>query len=202
MSRERQKQQSEEVRTSILNIARRIVAEQGVEALSIRRITKEMDYSAGIVYHYYKNKEEILLCILQEGYARIIQSIQVPDGNLTPDEAIRVSFTNYIKGALQWPAEYKAIMLDSSPSVLEFTAVLGEGFCKKRPALQKLVSILETGVSEGLFAPCDVQVTAQVIWSAMFGLLIRLIIERDVTPKQRKKLIEGQINMILKGLRP
>jgi len=56
MSRKRQQQHSEEVRNRILDIARRIVTDEGVEALSVRRITKEMDYSAGIVYHYFESK--------------------------------------------------------------------------------------------------------------------------------------------------
>lgn len=161
-----------------------------------------MDYSAGIVYHYFKNKEQILFTILQDSYQRITNSMQPPCTDLSPDEAIRVSFTNYIENALKWQTEYKAIMLESSPQILEFTSVLSEGICKERPALMALVTTLESGVSYGLFAPCDVQVTAQAIWSAMFGLLMRLIIEQNVSPEQRSKLIDRQIELILKGLRP
>jgi AcrR family transcriptional regulator len=159
-----------------------------------------MDYSAGIIYHYFENKEQIIICILQEGYRRIVTSIKPPDDSLPIHEKIRASLIGYMEGALKWSEEYKAVMLSSSPHILDFTSVLSEGMCEKRSALMQLVSDLELGVSSGLFSPCDTQLTAQAIWSAAFGLLIRLTIERDVSKEQQAKLMHRQIDIILKGL--
>ena len=202
MSRTRQEKQSSEIRSRILDIARRIVCDEGVEALSVRRITSEMDYSAGIIYHYFENKEQILSTILLDVYQRILSSIHPPNGKIPPDELLMASAKSFIQCVLECPAEYKAVMLDTSPQVLAFTSVLGEGTCEKQPAMMAMVATLEAGISDGVFAPCDVQLTAQAIWSATFGLLMRLIIERDVGIEQRTKLIERQINLIMKGLRP
>lgn len=200
MSRARQQQHAEEIKTRIIDIARRIMSEEGVEALSIRRITKEMDYSAGIVYHYFKNKDEILLHILQDNYKKILDAIKPLESDLSPDEAIRLTIKNYIESALKYPLEYKAIMISSFPEILVSTSVLGENICIKRPALMQLVHMLEAGISAGLFAPCDTQLTAQAIWSAMFGLLIRMIVEQDISPAHQAKLVEQQINILLKGI--
>jgi len=201
MSRKRQIQHSTEVRERILSIARRIVSDEGVDALSIRRITREMDYSAGIVYHYFKSKEEILSCILQEGYKKIMESIKPVDSALPADELFRTTALNFMEGILKWPNEYKAIMLDSSPQILEFTSVLSEGYCENHPALMVMVRTLEAGISEGIFLPCDTQLTSQAIWSAMYGLHIRLIIEKNVSNEHAMKLIERQVELIIKGLR-
>lgn len=38
---------------------------------------------------------------------------------------------------------------------------------------------------------------SQVIWSSVFGLIIRLIIEKDLTKEQRHKLIEYHIDLLL-----
>lgn len=200
MSRARQQQHAAEIKARILDIARRIIAEEGPEALSIRRITKEMDYSAGMVYHYFESKDEILLHVLQENYKKILEAITPLRDDISPDEAIRAGMTNYIESALQYPHEYKSVMLSSSSEVLAFTSVLGEGICEKRPALMQLVSTLESGIAAGLFAPCDAQLTAQAIWSAMFGLLMRLIVEQDISSEQRSRLIQRQINILLKGI--
>lgn len=200
MSKARQVKHSEELRSRILDIAKRIIAEEGVEALSIRRITTEMDYSAGIIYHYFENKDEILSCVLQEGYQKILSSIHPPSPDLAPDEAIRVSIRSYFDAMLRQPFEYRAIMLDTSPQVAQLTSVLGEA--PERPALAILMSTLDAGIADGLFAPCDPLLTAQTIWSSIFGLLTRLIIEGNVTPERREKLIERQIELILKGLKP
>ena len=200
MSRARQEKHSEQIRSRILDIARRIIAEEGAEALSVRRITTEMDYSAGIIYHYFKNKDEILLCVLQEGYQKILNSIRPSSPDIAPDETIRLSVRGYFDAVLKQPFEYKAVMLDPTPQIVMFTSMLGDS--PARPALDALVSTLDAGISGGLFAPCDTLVTAQAIWSAIFGLLIRIIIERNVTPERREELIERQIELILKGLTP
>lgn len=200
MSRARQQKHSEEVKARMVDIARRIISEEGPEALSIRRITKEMDYSAGIVYHYFENKEAILLAVLQENYREILDSVTPLKTDLAPDEAIRAAFTNYIESALQHALEYKAVMFSSSTEILAFTSVLREGVSEKRPALKMLVSALESGIAVGLFAPCDAQITAQAMWSAMFGLLMRIIVEQDISSEHRARLAQRQIDILLKGI--
>lgn len=201
MSRGRQQQHSEEVRRQIVSIARRIISEEGVDALSIRRITKEMGYSPGIVYHYFEDKEQLLSCVLEQGYAQILAAVRPLDESLPPDEAIRAAFMRYVEGGLNWAAEYCALMFSSSPQVLAFTSVLGEDKCAIRPALRMLMGTLEAGIAQGLFAPCDVPLTAQAIWSAMFGLLARLLIEQDVSEVQRIKLLNREIDIVMKGLK-
>src|SRR5690348_14537023 len=109
MSRTRQKKQSEEMRNRILDIARRIISEQGAEALSVRGIAKEMDYSVGIIYHYFENKEQIVMSVLQENYTKILAAVKPSDDNLPPDETIRVALRRYIEGALEWQSEYKSV---------------------------------------------------------------------------------------------
>ena len=60
MSRERQIKKNEETRKAILDTAVAIGLEEGFEELSIRKITDRLGYSSGIVYHYFKDKQEIL----------------------------------------------------------------------------------------------------------------------------------------------
>lgn len=45
-----------------------------------------------------------------------------------------------------------------------------------------------------------IELTAQILWSSVFGLIIRLIIEKDSTEEQRHKLIEYHIDFIINGL--
>jgi len=201
MTRSRQQKHSEEIKNSIIEIARKIIAEEGPDAVSIRRITKEMDYSPGIVYHYFDNKEDILLHVLKENYQRILSSIKPSRQNCTPEETIRSAVTNYIDNALSFPLEYRSIMLSSSPDILNFTSVLEKGISEKRPAFMQLVACIKRGIAEGVFVPDDAELTAQAIWSAMFGLLIRIIIEGNITPDHQKMLISHQIEVLLRGIR-
>lgn len=195
-----QQKRSEEMRGRILEAAHRIVSEEGVEALSIRKVAKEIGYTAPIIYHYFENKEQLLACVLREGYGRILTAVEPLNSSLPPAEAIRVSFARYIEDALQWKSEYRSLMLNSSQDVLAFTSVLEVDSSGKRKALAALVSTVEAGVASGVFAPCEAEPTAQVLWASMFGLAIRFIIEDPVSPEQRQRLMERQIYLLLKGL--
>jgi AcrR family transcriptional regulator len=199
MSKARQEKHSEEVRTRILEIARRIIAEEGVDALSIRRITKEMDYSVGIIYHYFQNKDEILTTLMQENFQRIMKSVRREGQDQPPDEAMRTGIRSYMETVLQWPKEYKMIMLNTSPQILAFTSILSAK--ETSPALQAMISILERGIEMGMFTPCDTKLAARAIWSSMFGLVIRLIIEGNVPPDQQSALVTCQIDFIMKRLK-
>jgi len=200
MSRQRQQEQNEEMRAKILEIARRILKEEGAEAVSVRRITKEIDYSPGIVYHYFSGKEEILHTLLLEGYRRILSSIPRPEEELPPSEGIRQAILRYIEGVLEWPEEYRAVMFSSKPDILAVTSILDADVCDKRQAIRWLAGSLQRGMDQGDFAPGDPVLTAQTVWCAMFGLAARLIIEGTPTGEQRDILIRRHADFIVRGI--
>ncbi|MDR0885366.1 MAG: TetR/AcrR family transcriptional regulator [Clostridiales Family XIII bacterium] len=200
MSNTRQRQRNEEIKRKILDCAREIIDEDGVGSLSIRKITNRMEYSPGIIYHYFKSKQDILDCIMLEGYERILSAIAPITDDLSPDEMIRISFKNYIFSALTWRSEWKAFMLSSADTILAHTSILEEKSSEKRRALAELCHTIENGIEIGTFATCDVELTAQVLWSAMYGLLARLMIEENITQMQQNKLIDRQLDILIKGI--
>jgi AcrR family transcriptional regulator len=57
---ERKIRQKEEVRTSILSAAWKLVVQEGWQALSIRKIADAIEYSVPVIYDHFQNKEAIL----------------------------------------------------------------------------------------------------------------------------------------------
>ena len=56
----RRQRNRREMRNAILEEASRIVAEDGLEALSIRAIARNLGYSAGALYEYFRDKDAII----------------------------------------------------------------------------------------------------------------------------------------------
>ena len=56
----------EVVRNKIIKISRRLFLEQGYENTTVRQILKQAGLSTGSLYHFFKNKEEILLFSLKD----------------------------------------------------------------------------------------------------------------------------------------
>lgn len=202
MGRKRQLRQQEEIKEQILKAARQVVAEEGFSGLSIRKITKRIDYSPGSVYHYFRNKEEIIEALVTEGYERILAAIAaVPRNEEQPEAEIKEAFTKYIRAALAAPEEYKAFLLnDNNPSILAKTSLLAKGIMARSRTLQALGAVIRRGVETGRFDPCDPELTAQVIWTSVFGLIIKIIIEGNVPPEQIDRLIEQEFALLFRGL--
>ena len=58
-------------REHILNAARSVFIELGLEAVSMREIAKRAGYTAGAIYSYFSSKEEIYGALLMESLERL-----------------------------------------------------------------------------------------------------------------------------------
>lgn len=56
------------------------------------------------------------------------------------------------------------------------------------------------GIEKGKFRALDLELTAQIIWTSTFGLLSRLLLEKDLPPDQKEALINHHFEIILSGL--
>src|SRR5690554_7741840 len=98
-----------------------------------------MDYSPGIIYHYFKNKEAIVEALVSQGYGRILASVtSVLQNEGQPEVESKEMFTEYIQAALDAPEEYKAFLLNDNPSILAKTSLLVKGIMERNQALQAL----------------------------------------------------------------
>lgn len=67
-SKERKLREKETVRKSILDTALEIVADEGWEAVTIRRIADAIEYAPPIVYEHFKNKKDLLEHLILFGH--------------------------------------------------------------------------------------------------------------------------------------
>lgn len=201
MTKERQLRKQEEIRNEILTAARNIISTEGVQGLSIRKLTKAIDYSPAIIYHYFKDKNEIVETLVGEGYQRILAAVKSVEKNEEePEKEIREAFNKYIRAALEFPEEYKAFMLNESPEVLNRTRILEKGIAEKSPTMRFLYEAIQRGIDKGRFSPQDPELTAQVLWLASFGVIMRLIVEKDIGQDQIDRLIERYFDLVFKGI--
>lgn len=198
---ERKEREKAEMREKILNAAREIVKSDGLESISIRKIAEIIEYSPAIIYHYFKNKEEIIEKLIEESYSKILKSLSsLKTGDGTAEEKLRESCKSFITLAVQMGDSYKSVMLNDSPTVLSQTSVLQRGAAHERPAISMLCAALREFPDFSGEDDVQIELTAQIIWSAAFGLALRLIIEH-IDESQRQRLIEKTADFILSALK-
>jgi AcrR family transcriptional regulator len=201
MTKERQLRKQEEIRNIILEAARDIISREGVKGLSIRKITNAIEYSPAIIYHYFKDKNEIIETLVGEGYKRILDSLSnVAKNESEPEQEIKEVFTKYIKGALDNKDEYMAVMLNDDPLVKQKTTILEKGISQKSRTIGILSETLKRGIQQGRFAAFDAELTAQIMWTSAFGLTMKLMIEADIPKKQVDDLIENHFRTLFYGI--
>lgn len=200
MTNKRQLQKNEETRQLILDTAKEIIKAEGFEKLSIRKIVKQIDYSPAIIYHYFKDKNEIVETLMQMGFRRIMGALRsVPRDEEKPHEELKATLHHYILAALQNPMEYKAFMTKDDDLALQTTALLHEGAAQK-PSVGMLCENIQRGIALGIYSPCDVELTAQIIWTSTFGLILKCIVEKNLPEAQINRLIDRHFAIIFGGI--
>lgn len=199
--KERKEREREEMRSLILTAASEIMKKEGIDSLSIRKIATRIEYSPAIIYHYFQDKDDIVNHLMQEGYQRIVDALaSVPPSSDRPEERLKELTRNYIGAALQMSDEYMAVQLNNAPAVLEYTAWLFKGASNKKAALQILYLYLKEIFRNKGMDDTSIELTAQVMATATFGLVVKLIVENNIPEEQRTALIEHHIKCIVDGM--
>ncbi|EFL19441.1 TetR/AcrR family transcriptional regulator [Streptomyces sp. C] len=66
-------------REEVIEKARRIVTEEGVDRLTMRRLATEIGSTPMALYHHVRDKEELLVLLLDDHTARTLHRAELPD---------------------------------------------------------------------------------------------------------------------------
>lgn len=198
MSQRRQRE-IEAMKEKIIDAANAIIKKEGLEKLSIRSIAKKIEYSPSIIYHYFKDKDEILHHIMRIGYQKIINAVSLTQiEGKTPQERLIQMSENYIRTALSMPSEFLTVQLNDSPQILAYTSSLFVGASNTKPALKALYDCLNDHYND--LSKAQLELKAQMIAVSTLGMIIKLIIEKDLDDKQKNKLIHYFSHVVIQNI--
>lgn len=98
---ERKQKEKEALRLLILNGAKKLFVEKGIEQTTIRNIADAIDYSVGTVYVYYKDKNAIFHALHSIGFQELRGYFQELDSIKDPMQRLRKMGMIYMKFALE-----------------------------------------------------------------------------------------------------
>ncbi|WP_374951835.1 TetR/AcrR family transcriptional regulator [Mucilaginibacter sp.] len=107
--------EKEELKTLILNSARKLFVEKGVAQTTIRSIAQEIDYSVGTVYVYFKDKNAILNELHIQGFAQLGLKFDVLRHVEDPLERLIAMGRLYIEFAMANPDMYELMFTLKAP---------------------------------------------------------------------------------------
>ncbi|WP_239057160.1 TetR/AcrR family transcriptional regulator [Desulfovibrio sp. JC010] len=154
------------MKTRILDAARELFVKDGFDNVSMRKIAAKINYSPAALYRYFKNKEELLLTLKQEGMEKFggMQShlTDIEDPFLRLREGGRI----YLDFACAEPEYYELLFNRRAPSFCDPEKWIGKPHRNFMNFKETVRQCIETGV----LGDVQVDIAVASLWSSVHGL--------------------------------
>jgi AcrR family transcriptional regulator len=196
---ERRAREKKELRQEILDAARDLFVREGFENVSMRKIAEKIEYSPTTIYLYFKDKADLLDCICEETFARLVRKQTLLDQTVfDPVEKLRKGLRSYIEFGLKHPNHYKVALMMTEDFEERLQCERAREMGKK--AYIHLRNTVATCVEQKLIEAADIDVTSQILWANIHGLTSLLIAHPRFPFADRNILIDATIENSLAGL--
>ena len=172
-------------------------AEKGYAATRVEEVAKRAGVSKGLLYLYFKTKEELFKAVIRSFVVpKIDELTAVVDSNeLSSEEFLRGPFLDFVKTLPGSPVSVLVRLMIAEgpkhPDLLQFywDNVISRG-------LAALERVIESGVESGEFRPSVVDEFPHLfVMPVVFSVIFRLLFEKQ--SPDTDKLIEAQVDLLL-----
>lgn len=170
-------------RDDILLAAAEVLQRSGYESATMKDIAAAVNLTAASLYHHFKNKDALMLAVLEGGLAYILARIEpIAYGSLTPDEKLRRMIAEHIVGLTANTAvgaamvfEIRALMSARGDRAVngasdhaqdEFSARRDRFFAERDHFEELFRVVVREGITQGVFRLVDVPVFVKMLLGA------------------------------------
>jgi AcrR family transcriptional regulator len=172
--KERRDRERQELKQAILDAAREIAAQEGWQAVTIRKVAERIEYSPPTIYEHFANKEAILIELMREGFRLLLAEIRAGDTPAAGADARLLALANaYWAFAWAYPELYQVMHgLGGVPFCVEGPA----GGNDSPPAEAEAVfmatwKILRALPSMAEIDEEDVDAAVLILWATLHGMV-------------------------------
>ena len=199
--KEKRHRYKEEFRREILNAARDLFIEVGYEKFSMRRLAEKIDYSPTTIYHYFKNKDDLLFAICEKvaeqflaklRYFRLVQR--------KPYEALRQAMIYLVEFAFDNPNQYKVFFL-TRPNIYGTQEEFMKRESMARDSYFEFREIVQVCIKARKLRRMNVDVLTQVLATAPHGLITMTLYQSSFPWVDQKVLATTLVDGLLRGFK-
>ena len=159
-----------------------VVAEKGLEAATVRAVAESAEMSVGLIHHYFTNKEEMILAVLEYAMSRFMAEFD--DRIFETESAVEILI--YIVDWFLYVDEFDRKLLrnfDQFQSVAlshqQVTEALISFFSEGR---RLLVRLIKQGIESGEFEAIEPELPANIMLGSIQGVVRMWLIDPENTP--------------------
>lgn len=197
---ERRERQRAELREQILEAAREIVLREGFDGLTMRKIAEAIEYSPATIYSHFASRDEIAQALVEAGFDQLLAFLG-PAGEIAdPQERLDAIGRAYVAFGLAHPQTYRLIFMEN------YTALVMGGEKREDPeapgnrAFAFVERTAEELVSSGRIRPIEPALCAEMLWSAVHGIVSLKLVCPDFPETPAEPLTEAMLATLRAGL--
>jgi AcrR family transcriptional regulator len=185
-------------RVAVVSAARELIEDEGLEAVSFRRLAQRLGVTAPALYAYVSDKDDLLRSVTANEVKELIGRLKRPEGE-EPIDSLRRFCHVYIDYAVSHPELYKTMFQfppwDADAQRTSFGVPVT--LAQMAVAYGAVVEALD----RGLLRPEHPLLVALTMWTALHGLAEVLRLGAP-TGELRERFAELVIDSVIDGLRP
>jgi AcrR family transcriptional regulator len=184
-------------REAIVGVARDLVIEEGLPAVSLRRVATSLGVTAPALYAHVTDKRDLLQCIADGEFQRLIEAFDAVVSD-DPVDCIRKQAIVYVEYARDNPALFMTMFMYRP----ELTNERREG--QSPLALQAYEAgsaPVRKAIQSGRFRPGNPRLTAHTVWAAVHGVASLIVSGPEpLSAADADELAHQVIDTMIRGL--
>ena len=178
-------------KTAILEAAKVVFARYGIDAARVEDIAAHAGVSKGLVYFYYKSKEDLLFNLLKEELDKLHNFI---DKIRRTDLEFTAKLQRLVSGVLEYFEENREFFCIFTPGRGGFTRERRPHLIKRiLPRYMKtfdlLSELLQEGIDHGVLRPIDPMFMAHILQGMLHALVVQWLLVKDLSLKEYAPLV-------------
>jgi AcrR family transcriptional regulator len=189
-----------ELRDACIIAAQQVIAERGIENLSLREVARKLGVSHQAPYKHYPSRDHLLAEVMRRCFQRFALHLDARSHAQDPEKDLESLGLQYLAYASQHPLEYRLMFSTTWPESAEQADLAGDA----THAFDLLRGVLRRMHGDAPELRDTVELDALYIWSTMHGLAGvmngQCIGKLDLKAKLLKQAVRHAMDRMGKGL--
>jgi len=183
------------MRTEVYEVAARVISEEGLDALTMDRLAREIGVSRGTLYNYFDDADDVLNFVEARAFTPVAEGAdRIAAGDLAPADKLE-ALARHLLDAL-YRNRTLAMALFAKQKLHGRRA---EQKMRNREHFLRLFrTVVGEGIASGAFRDVAPPLAAEIFSGAITGVIDTMMYTGEVKPAD--ELVPGLIDILVNGL--
>jgi len=195
---DRREHEKEALRATIFRAAADLLVEQGYTAFSLRKLAARIGYSATTIYRYFRDKDELILAVVDESFAKFGQQLHAAvHGSNDPFDQIEALGRAYVKFGFDHPIHYRVMFMERCDV---WEKLSDSEMHSKLGSYELLVATVQRCIDSGRTPVTNAEGLACTLWAHMHGIVSLGLTMPFLEPADVERMTDHSTAMMRQGL--